>query len=138
LPFIAIDVRSSVRVRLVAIAFAAALLMAFLLAPQPSWTWRALACALAALLGWRPVRTVIFGQGPRAVCHAEYRKDGSWEIADNAGRRHSAQLHAASVTLGPWLLLIWKTSGQGRFQALIDASCSDTAAFRALKGRLNC
>jgi hypothetical protein len=61
-----------------------------------------------------------------------------WEIADNDGRTCAAELSPASVSFGPWLLLIWTSSARGALRAFIDSANTDPAAFRALKGRLNC
>jgi hypothetical protein len=93
---------------------------------------------VAITLAWRPFLTVVFGAGRDAVRRIEALPEGAWRLIDGAGRAHPAELSAASATLGPWLLLLFETRGQGRRQALIDAASTDATAFRALKGRLNC
>jgi hypothetical protein len=110
-----------------------------MLCPQPGFIWRALTGTLALGLGWKPVRTIIFGRGADAVRRLEWQPDGQWRVSDAARKAHVAELSPASATLGPWLLLIWSTPGQRRrLHALIDSACTDPKAFRALKGRLNC
>jgi len=131
-------VRPSLRARSAAVAFGACLLSALLLSPEPAAIWRALAGLTAVALGWRPVETIIFGRGRAAVRRLEWQSDGQWQVTDGAGRTHVAELSQTSATLGPWLLLIWNTTGGCRFHALVDSACTDPRAFRALKGRLNC
>ena len=121
-----------------AIFFAVSVLAVLLFSPEPSWGWRVGAGVAALTLAWAPARTVLFGRGNGAVRRIEWTPTGVWRISDRAGQIHEAQLSPASATLGPWLLLIWKALGGRRFHALIDCAATDPAAFRALKGRLNC
>ena len=81
---------------------------------------------------------LLFGRGPGAVRWVTLRPDGAWEISDNAGRIRVAQLSPASASLGQWLLLIWTSPARAPLRAFIDSASTDPAAFRALKGRLNC
>jgi len=131
-------VQPSLRAQLVATVFGISVMSALLLAPQPDIIWRGLAAALVVGLGWKPVRVIIFGRGAGAVRSIEWQADGQWRVLDSTGRRHPAELAPASATLGPWLLLAWKTPSRTRFYALIDSACTEATAFRALKGRLNC
>lgn len=94
--------------------------------------------AVAALLAFRPLMAIVFGRGPDAVRRIEWSAEGVWQLTDGGGRRWAAQLDPSSASFGPWMLLVWKTPGRGRVRSLIDAAATDPAAFRALKGRLNC
>lgn len=93
---------------------------------------------VAALLAFKPLMAIVYGRGPDAVRRIEWSGDGDWQLKDGAGRRWAAQLHPSSASFGPWMLLVWNTPGRGRMRSLIDAAATDPAAFRALKGRLNC
>lgn len=137
-PLIALDVRPSRRVRIAVASFVMSAYAALVLSPEPGWPWRGAAGVLAIALGWRPLRTVVFGRGPGAVRRIEWEATGRWRISDGLGRPHDAELSPASAMLGPWLLLSWDTSGAERFHALIDAATTDAQAFRALKARLSC
>ena len=98
-----------------------------------------MALAIAATaLGWKPFREVVLGRGKDAVARIEWAGDGGWSLTDRAGRIHPATLCASSVTLGTWLLLRWQTPGGRLFLAIVEAGGTQQAAFRALKGRLNC
>jgi hypothetical protein len=114
------------------------------LAPAPAAGWRVLAALAAVALGWGPVYTIVFQRGRAAVRHFEWAAAGTWSVSGPTGVRSQVWLHAATATLGPWILLVWgdgngECAGRGRAgrrYALIDAAGVGQAGFRTLKGRL--
>jgi hypothetical protein len=110
------------------------------LAPAPGAGWRLLAGLIAAALGWRPLRGVIFQRGPAAVRRFEWARNGDWSIQDRNGTQLQVRLDAATAALGPWVLLVWTGAPgavvRGRRYALVDAASVSPWAFRALRGRL--
>jgi hypothetical protein len=93
---------------------------------------------LAVILAWRPALDVALGIGKHALRRVEWNSEGPWYLTDEPGTRHAAELEKSSATLGVWLLLTWKSPSGRRFRALIESAATAPAAFRALKGRLNC
>jgi hypothetical protein len=82
------------------------------------------------------------GRGPLAVRRVEWLPDGTWLLTRPDGRSETAELTAATATLGPWILLAWRPAA-GRWRrlsrryAFIRASQVGPVVFRALKGRLS-
>jgi len=109
-----------------------------------------LAVALAVGLAAVPViwlagltgLAVLWAKGPLAVRRFEWLADGEWRLTRPDGRCETAELTAATATLGPWILLAWTTSARrwwplSRRYAFIGASQVSPAAFRAFRGRLS-
>src|SRR5688572_26629657 len=104
-PLIGCEVIASLRAQVLAVVLSSGFLLALLLSPEPGGLWRGLAAALALVLGWSPVRTIVFSRGSQAIRRIEWHQDGAWRLADGASRPHTVALSPASASLGPWLLL---------------------------------
>jgi hypothetical protein len=95
----------------------------------------------AVALGWSAGRALLLGRGPQAVRRFDWAASGEWHLERADGRREPASLSDATVTLGPWILLVWVVAGP-RWRltrlryALIDVREVGQTSFRALKGRL--
>jgi hypothetical protein len=142
LPPISLEVHPSRFARLAWSLFVLVIAGALCLSPGPNPIWLLFFVPLALGLWWPAGRALLLGRGPRAVIRFEWASDGQWLLEYPDGGRQDAALLGTTVTLGPWLLMVWSVrAGPGRGPiglryAFIEASEVDRTLFRALKGRL--
>ena len=114
---------------------------ALIFSSSPDPAWRLLAGLIAGGLGGTPVLAMLLGRGPHAIRGCKWGTDGTWQLTLTDGTTATGTLTPATATLGPWILLAWRTDvpvrhGSRRRYAVIEESRADLIAFRALKGRL--
>jgi hypothetical protein len=132
-----IEVRRTWTLRLLLAAVLLAMPVTLAAAPGAQQLVRIGLAVLAVTLGWSPALGVTLGLGERALRPIEWTRRRV--LAPVGCRGTGLSGRAAGIEYQPGRLAspFWKGPSGRRFQALLEAAATG-AAFRALKGRLNC